>query len=373
MLGLTAQALSTVAVAASSGGTQQEDLRYYQAAVNLLPQEDGAYAGAVSSQHTIGGAKTVDVFLSRAATVACPDLSEDIATSTVQAESREARDPGPVVLDIGHGLDRASGHAVVDLVLTESPGCGEPETVTTLPAREVQVDVTGTTVRFFTGVSGTTSAGPDRSTGRFYDFSRDGTGTGARGDLSAELAPPRGLGVVFQDAIVHATTTGPPERATTISASSLTVELLGCGDGTTAVREVFVVGAGTGALEIAHRLESATASGSVELDRFTTDGCQGGQTVADRVVLPVTLNLVATTPMVRVSDTRWQVRPVGWCHRPRGHRLLRAVTTTYPPACRRPGRPKARLRGGYFGHVRGVRRVGAHRSRPMTTEQELGR
>ena len=95
----------------------------------------------------------------------------------MQTESREASDPGPVVLDIGHSLDQASGHAVVDLVVTESPGRGESETVTPMPAQEVQVAVPGTAGRFFTGISGTTAAGPDRSTGRFYDFSRDGTGT----------------------------------------------------------------------------------------------------------------------------------------------------------------------------------------------------
>jgi hypothetical protein len=351
-LGVLAQAISAAAAPAPPGGTLHDDLRYYQAAVNLLPEEDGDYAGAVSFQRVVGGDTTVDVFLSRAVTVTCPDLSEDIASTTVQTESRESSDPGPVVLDIGHRLDEASGHAVVDLALTESPGCGAPETVTTLPAQEVQVSVTGTTVRFFTGISGTTSAGPDRATGRFYDFARDGTGTltvgsvvvgaespaaflkyaverrrthgeapvapdpvappsgtGARGDYSAELVPQGGLGVVFEDAIVHATTSGPPERATTVSASSLTLEVVDCGDGVTAFREVFVVGAGPGSLEVGRRLESATASGSVELDRFTTDGCQGAETVADTVVLPVALDLAATAPLVRVSDTRWQVRP----------------------------------------------------------------
>lgn len=138
-------------------------------------EADGAYPGAVNFQREVKGATTVNVFLSRASTVTCPHLGEDISTTTVQ--TGELSEPGPVVLDIDQSLDEASGRAVVDLIVTESPGCGEPETVATLPAQEVQIAVTGTSVRFFTGISSATSAGPDRSTGRFYDFSRDGTGT----------------------------------------------------------------------------------------------------------------------------------------------------------------------------------------------------
>ncbi|WP_155849394.1 hypothetical protein [Arthrobacter sp. H20] len=371
MLGLIAPASSSVAVAAPPGGPQDSDQRYYQAAVNLLPETDGAYAGAVSFRQEIGGATTVDVFLSRAATITCPDLSEDVATATVQTETRDASEPGPVVLDIGHSLDQAFGQAVVNLVVTASPGCGEPESITTLAAQKVQIAVTGTSARFFTGITGTTSAGPNRSTGRFYDFARDSTGslsvgslivgaessaaflkyaverqrtngeapvapdpvappggTGARGDYSAEFEPTGGPGVLFEDAIVQASTTSAPGRMTTLSASSFTVELIDCGDGTTAFREQFVVGSGPGVLTLGRKLVTATASGSIQFDRFVTDGCQGGETVSDTVVHPVALNLAATGPIVRVSDTRWQVKPGGGTERTHGWYLGREATGT---------------------------------------------
>ncbi|MHA7154832.1 hypothetical protein [Arthrobacter sp. TMN-50] len=371
MLGLIAPTLPTVAVAAPPGGTQQDELRYYQAAVNLLPDEDGAYAGAVSFRQEVGAAATVDVFLSRAATIICPDLSEDITTTTVQTEIRDASEPGPVTLDIGHSLDQAFGHAVLNLTVTTSPGCDEPETVTTLPSHEVQITVMGTSVRFFTGIGGTTSAGADRSTGRSYSFARDGIGsvsvgslivgaespaaflkyaveqqrihgiapvapdpvapsggTGARGDYSAVFEPTGGLGLLFEDMIVQASTTSPPGRVTTVSASSFTAERIDCGDGTAAVREQFVVGSGPGVLTIGRKLETATASGSISFDRFITDGCQGGETVSDTVVLPVALDLVATAPIVRVSDTRWQVRPGGGSERTHGWYLGRQATGT---------------------------------------------
>lgn len=368
---LVAPTLSAAIAAAPPGGTQQSDLRYYQAAVNLFPETDGAYAGAVSFRQEVKGEASVEVFLSRAVTISCPDLSEDIATTTVQTEGRESREPGPVALDIGRSLDRAVGHATVDLTVTDSPGCGEPESVSVLPAQEVQITVTGTTPRFFTGIGNTTSSGSDRSSGRSYDFSRDGTGTlsvgsliigvespaaflkfaverqrtrgeapvapdpvappggtGARGDYSAEFEPAGGLGVLFEDAIVQASTTSPPERATTVSASSLTVELVDCGDGTTALREQFVVGSGPGVLNIGRKLGTATASGSIPFDRFVTDGCQGGETVTDTVVRPVTLTLAATAPIVRVSDTRWQIRPGEGAQRTKGWYLGREATGT---------------------------------------------
>lgn len=367
--GLITPGLASGAAAAPPGDAQQSDLRYYQAAVNLLPDSDDAYAGAVSFRQEVGGFATVDVFLSRADTVTCSDSTEDIATSTVQTETRDAREPGPVVLEIGHSLDRAVGQAVVNLVVTANPGCGEPESVTTLWAQEIQLAVTGTSAKFFTGISGTTSAGPDRSTGRFYDFARDGTGTltvgslivgtespaaflkyaverqrnhgdvpaapdpvappggtGARGDYSAEFEPPGGLGVLFEDTIVQASTTGPPGRVTTVSASSFTAELIDCGDGTTAIREQFVVGSGPGVLTIGRKLGTATASGSIQFDRFITNGCLGGGTVSDAVVQPVTLNLIATGPIVRVSDTRWQIRPGEGSERTHGWYLGRQAT-----------------------------------------------
>lgn len=370
-LGLIAPTLSPAAAAAPPAGAKPDDLRYYQAAVNLIPDTDGAYAGAVSFRQDFRGEASVDVFLSRAATITCPDLSEDFATTTIQTEDREARAPGPVELDIGHSLDQAFGHAIVDLTVTASPGCGEPESVTVLRAQDVQITVTGTTPRFFTGIGGTTSSGSDRSSGRFYDFSRDGTGTlsvgslivgvgspaaflkfavekrrthgeapvapdpvapsggtGARGDYSAEFELTGNPGVVFEDAIVQASTTSPPERATTVSASSLTVELIDCGDGTTGFREQFVVGSGPGVLTIARKLGSATASGSIQFDRFVNDECQGGGTVVDTVVLPVTLDLVATGPLVRVSDTRWQIRPGDGAERTKGWYLGREATGT---------------------------------------------
>ncbi|MHA7275294.1 hypothetical protein ACX80O_02005 [Arthrobacter sp. Hz1] len=357
-------------MAAPPGGTQQENLRYYQAAVNLLPATDGAYAGAVSFRQEVGAAATVDVFLSRAATITCPDLSEDIATTTVQTETRDASEPGPVTLDIGHSLDQAVGHAVVNLVVTANPGCGDTGSTTTLPAQEVQITVMGTSVRFFTGIGGTTSAGADRTTGRSYSFARDGTGsvsvgsliveaespaaflkyaverqrthgdapvapdpvappggTGARGDYSAEFDP-TGPGVLLEDAIVQASTTSPPGRATTVSASSFTAELIDCGDGTTGVREQFVVGSGPGVLTIGRKLGTATASGSIQFERFITDECQGGVTVSDTVILPVALDLVATAPIVRVSDTRWQVQPGGGTERMHGWYLGREATGT---------------------------------------------
>ncbi|WP_156809124.1 hypothetical protein [Arthrobacter sp. TB 23] len=368
---LIAPTLSTTAVAAPPGGTQLSELRYYQVAVNLFPETDGAYAGAVSFRQDVKDEATVDVFLSRAATISCPDLSEDIVTTTIQTEGRGSREPGPVELDIGHSLEEALGHAVVDLTVTDSPGCGEPESVSVLPAQDVQITVTGTTPRFFTGIGGTTSSGSDRSSGRFYDFSRDGTGTlsvgsllvgvespaaflkfaverqrthgeapvapdpvappggtGARGDYSAEFEPTGGLGVLFEDAIVQASTTSPPERATTVSASSLTVELVACGDGTTAIREQFVVGSGPGVLTIGRKLGTATASGSIQFDRFVSDGCQGGEPVTDTVVLPVDLNLAASAPLVRVSDTRWQIRPGEGAERTKGWYLGREATGT---------------------------------------------
>ncbi|MHA7273003.1 hypothetical protein ACX80Z_06195 [Arthrobacter sp. TMT4-20] len=284
---LIAPTLSTAAVAAPPGGTQLSELRYYQAAVNLFPETDGAYAGAVSFRQDVKGEATVDVFLSRAATISCPDLSEDIATTTIQTEGRGSREPGPVELDIGHSLEEALGHAVVDLTVTDSPGCGEPESVSVLPAQDVQITVTGTT--------------PE---------------------------PTGGLGVLFEDAIVQASTTSPPERATTVSASSLTVELVDCGDGTTAIREQFVVGSGPGVLTIGRKLGTATASGSIQFDRFVSDGCQGGEPVTDTVVLPVDLNLAASAPLVRVSDTRWQIRPGEGAERTKGWYLGREATGT---------------------------------------------
>ncbi|MHA7142524.1 hypothetical protein [Arthrobacter sp. CAL618] len=368
---LVAPTLFTAAAAAPPGGTQLSDLRYYQAAVNLFPETDGAYAGAVSFRQEVKGEASVEVFLSRAATISCPDLSEDIATTTVQTEGRESREPGPVELDIGRSLDQAVGHAIVDLRVTDSPGCGEPESVSVLSAQEVQITVTGTTPRFFTGIGGTTSSGSDRSSGRSYDFARDGTGTlsvgsliagvespaaflkfaverqrtrgeapvapdpvappggtGARGDYSAEFEPAGGLGVLFEDAIVQASTTSPPERVTTVSASSLTVELVDCGDGATALREQFVVGSGPGVLSIGRKLGTATASGAIQFERFVTDGCQGGETVTDTVVLPVTLTLTATAPIVRVSDTRWQIRPGEGAQRTKGWYLGREAAGT---------------------------------------------
>lgn len=127
---------------AAAGPAAVGDYRYYQAAVNLLdPEATGAagLVGGVSFMAVVGGSTSVNVFLSRAETVACEDGSEDFETLTVRTLTDEATTPGPIDLDIDRRLRTAVGVAVVDLVEEYSPGCGQDPTVTISPAQTVRI------------------------------------------------------------------------------------------------------------------------------------------------------------------------------------------------------------------------------------------
>lgn len=331
-----------------SAAAQPDGLRYFQAAVNLPPGAPGAdgFAGSVSLRRVLGDATSVSVFLSRSTAVACPD-GEGTASVTVRTVTDEATGPGPVVLDVDRQLREAHGEAVVDLVVEEDPGCGAPSTSTTLPGETVSVRTTGTSDRFHAGVSSTvtSTAGSVRSSSD--DLSRDGVGTatvgslvtggegaaflkyaverthvhgtppqapantappggyGATGASSESLEPPDGLGVVFRDVGVTASST-PHPSSTTISAFAEVHTVVGCPGGGTALSTELLEGAGTGTLTVAGGLDGAVASGTLSLTRTTVDGCAPDAPPAVAVVpVPVSLDLTATGPPVRVRDVRF--------------------------------------------------------------------
>ena len=85
--GIRGAPLLIAAPGAAAGPAAVGDYRYYQAAVNLLdPEATGAagLVGGVSFMAVVGGSTSVNVFLSRAETVACEDGSEDFETLTVR-------------------------------------------------------------------------------------------------------------------------------------------------------------------------------------------------------------------------------------------------------------------------------------------------
>lgn len=356
-LAAVAAAATTAAVALAAAVPAQAEapvtssFSYYQAVVNLPPDE-GGFAGSVSFRRVVGGPVSVAVNLVQATTVTCED-GDDVAQVTIETESFEATEPGPVTLDIDRRLRTAHGEAVVNLIMTESPGCGAPETSTLLPAQVVVLDVTGTSVRFRTGIDGSVSTGADRDVTRVYDLSRDGTGSVSVGSVLTEAAsdgaflkyaverrrthgdahvpppnaapeggtgavaaftrsyePQGGLGVVFEDVFVTATASAPPERAGAIDAFAARETLVTCPDGGTAVRTEASFGAGVAQVEIDHRLADAQAAGSIEMTRIVVDGCAPEAEPSQSVVtVPASLSLTATGPTVRVRDTFFQVTP----------------------------------------------------------------
>lgn len=354
---LARAALVTVLVAATSVGAHaaaptSSDLRYYQAVVHLLPDASEDFAGSVSFRSVVGGAVSVDVQLTRATTVDCAE-GQDISTVTIATDGPEATEPGPVTLDVDRRLRTARGVAVVDLVQTEIPGCGAPETTTTLPAQPVALEVMGTSVRFRTGVDGSTSSGADRDVSRAYDLARDGRGsasvgevvdqasdsaflkyaveqrrtsgtapvppanvaaaggTGAQGAFTTFVdLPPGELGVVLEDVLVTASTSAPPERAAVIDAEAVRASVVNCPTGGTALLTEVLFGVGPGSVDIDTRLADAEASGRIDLTRIVEDGCDAdGEPVESTVAVPVTLSLTAEGPAVRVKDTFFQVTP----------------------------------------------------------------
>lgn len=294
----------------------------------------------------MGGPAVVSVFLSRSTAVTCPD-GEGVASRTVRTVEDEAGEPGPVTLDLDRLLRTAHGEALVDLVVEDSPGCGAPDTSVTVPAQRVVLDATGTSDRFRAGVSGTvrSAAGGVRSSTE--DLSRDGVGrvsvgtqvhdaagpaflryavqrlvvhgeppavpanvapaggVGATAAHSAQLQPPGGLGVVFEDLAVTASTT-PTPRTTTLDAFAEVDTVVTCPDGGTAVVVELLEGSGPGALDVDRRLEAGTASGTLAMTRVRVDGCHpDAEPVVDTVPVPVSVSLTATGPAVRVRDVRF--------------------------------------------------------------------
>jgi hypothetical protein len=322
-------------------------LRYFQAAVNIPPDSPVAegFAGSVSMRQVVGGPVDVSVFLSRSFVVTCAD-GEETASQTVRTVTDEATDPGPVTLDIDRLLRTAHGEAVVDLVLEDSPGCGLPDTSTTV-ARRVAIDATGTSDRFHTGVSSTIQSDAGLLRTSSEDQSRDGVGSasignlfddatgtaflkyavqrslvqgtppqppansappggiGATGAHSAVPQPPDGLGVVFEDMSVTAMTTARPE-VTTLNAFSEVHTQVACPAGGTAVVVEEREGAGPGTLDVDRGLGTATASASLDMTLTRVDGCSADpQPVTTHVQVPVALALTATGPEVRVRDIRF--------------------------------------------------------------------
>jgi hypothetical protein len=332
-----------------------ERTSFYDAAVNVPPDTPGAdgFAGGVRFHLDGDGVASVDVFLSRSEPVVCGDGTEDASSTTVRTPSDEATEPGPVVLDIDRRLRTARGEAVLDLLVTENPGCGAEEVITTAAAQEVSIEVVGTTVRFFSGIGGTVADGPDRARDLSSRLSRDGTGTltvgtwlvgveteaaflvygvdrssrhgepptvpepaapaggwGAQGSYAATFEPVDGLGPLSEDAIVSAAISAAPQRAATIAGSSLRTFGVDCGGPEPAVGAEFLEGAGPAQVTIDNALATATATATVQLDRWVLDAClPEAEPVHDVVSATVSLDLHATGPAVRVQDVRWHLVP----------------------------------------------------------------
>jgi hypothetical protein len=265
----------------------------------------------------------------------------------LQTTTDTATEPGPVTLDIDRRLTRAEGSAVVELLLVENAGCGAEDVTTTLSAVRVSMSVTGTGTGapIFTGIGGTAADTSNRSSDVSYRFARDGTGVldvggflqgvvgaaelvygvdrsrvngtspdplesaappggkGATGVYVAELDASGGLGPVYEDAFVFATTSALPETTTSVVVDSLRSTLVQCPDGSTAQTDEFLFGGGGGQLAIGHRLASATASATVPAALITFDGCDEESGSAETLLeVPVSLRLTATGPVVRVRN-----------------------------------------------------------------------
>lgn len=361
-----------VAAPTAPGPAEVTHVRFYDAAVNVPPDTPGAggFVGGVRFRTTIGERTSVDVYLSRQDVLTCPDGSEGSASTTVRTPDDESSEPGPVTLDVDRTLRWASGQAVLDLLLEVDPGCGEPTTTATLPARSVAITVTGTSERFFSGFGGGTASGPDRQVDLSYRFSRDGSGTvdvagvlddlptdaafavygvdrsrrhGTPEEAPASAAPPNGrgaqgfyardvdlapgeTGLVYEDAEVDAAVYAPPGRETLAYAGSFTVQRVACAGGTTADVVTFVEGTGPAAVTIPTSLSSATATASLELSGFTEGGCDGAGPSDVVVTRPVTLELAATGPAVRVTSTRWHLIPGQGPERSHGWYLARPAS-----------------------------------------------
>jgi hypothetical protein len=337
------------------------DQRFYDAAVNLSGEEagSGGYAGAVAFHSVLGGGASVQVWLSRSSEVTCDDGTTDVASTVLRTVSEEATEPGPVVLTPDRRLRSAEGRAVVDLLLSESPGCGAAERSWPVPAREVTVSVTGTSVRYFSGYGFTAATRSDRGGPLSYRLARDGTGrasvagfleaaesehaflvygvdrwrahgavpeapgnvappggTGADGFWAVEHDPPQGVGLLYEDAWVTAATAAPSDgRATTIAASRARMTGVRCPDGTTAIEWEVVDGYGDGTLVTGPRLDDAAARAAVKAERWTGGGCTDPDGAVRSVpaqaslLVDAVLTLTATAPTVRVKGTYWQIAP----------------------------------------------------------------
>ena len=303
----------------------------------------------MSFTSAVAGSTSVGVWLSRATPVTCDDGAEDFRTESLGTASDEATSPGPVTLDVDRRLRTAVGDAVVDLVLSTSPGCGQLTTTSELGAQRVRIVVEGTTVRFRTGFTSRTSSRSDADVLRSLDFSRDGVGTasvgsfvtdagsvesflkyavdrslarGSVGEPPPNAAPAGGLGamgvfsregapgaeVAYEDAWVTGTIGAAPGREEWASASAWRVVRTTCAGGEDGEVVEFVDGGGPAHVTINTQLSRAEVAGTVPATRFSLDGCTGVETV-DTVDVPVTLSLEATGAAVRSVGDQFQVRP----------------------------------------------------------------
>lgn len=331
--------------------------RFVDAAVNLEPGEPtaGGWAGGVLFHREVGGSAGVEMWLSHEREVTCADGSQGIASTVLSVDPDVPSTPGPVFLEVTGDLRSATGTAVLDVQQSTTPGCGEDEQTQTLSALPVSIEVTGTSARFFSGFGGGVASGPDALRQLSYRFSRDGVGSlkiadfldaesaafivrgvdrlrvhgtppeiigspapqnglGAEAYAEWELQPPGGLGTVYQDAWLTATTTAPPRRQTTVALSSLSISLVPCPDGEQAEVVEYAEGSGPAQLRVGNRLGDASAAGTVSLERWTSGGCQEQESRLRAVVaasdpVDVGIDLTATGPLVRVRDVRWHVVP----------------------------------------------------------------
>lgn len=334
--------------AAEAAPRTATDVRSYTAAVNLLDPSEGAFQGGIAFTSVVGGPTTVSVFLSSAATVSC-DGYDDIASTTISTLGSEANEPGPVTLDIDRRLRSATGQAVVDLLVETSPGCGAEPTSEVHPAQSVAIAVTGTSVRFRTGIGSRATSGADGTSFSSVDLSRDGVGTASVGpwvvdaaseasflryavdrtssrgdvvDLPPNAAPAGGLGALaawtretptdagtsFEDVFVTAMIGLPPARDARVDAFALRAETVVCGDGTLAESFAVVEASGPAEVTIDRRLSGAQADAVLDGVRFSVDGCTG-EASEEMVSVPVSLSLQATGEAVRSVDTRFQITP----------------------------------------------------------------
>ncbi|WP_341358255.1 hypothetical protein V5H98_10685 [Georgenia sp. M64] len=346
-----------------------ENFRYYEATVNVSESAEG-WRGAVSVRSVIGGEESVFVFLSRdGEPVTCADETADLVTYTLFSAD-DATEPGPITLDIDRRLRTAHADAVVDLTLVESPGCGGEDLVTELPAQHITLDVTGTTERLRTSISGTTSSAGDMDRLRDYDLARDGTGTvaidgllapvssdqsfltysaehffrhgdfpgivdnaapdgglGAFAATSRSYDPPDGLGLLFEDAFVGATVGPSPDREMRLAASAVQVRAVICESGALGFVSRDLRGSATTDVAIDPRLTSATAAATLTMEVLVLDDCTGGSAV-ETVELPVAIDLTASGPAVRFRGSFAQVTPGSGVERTQGWFVTRDAAGT---------------------------------------------